>query len=156
MRPSAFAEWSAAGGFPDDSIFHQHAKFDRRSTDVIAAASAHLIMVVRDPYDTFVALSYWEQDRAARGDFKDHVRPRSSLGGNPLDHPDVFAFLVNDFGRINLAQANGWLQSGRATVIRYEDLHRDPVAALTMAEERIDPAPRSGSPAPSRPAVPRR
>ena len=59
--------------------------------------------------------------------------------GKPLDHPDVLAFLDADGYRTNLLKANEWLHSGRAVVLRYEGLHRDPVGELTRATNRIEP-----------------
>ena len=41
-------------------------------------------------------------------------------------------------------RADEWIHSGRAIVVRYEDLHRDPVAALTRVTNRLS---RSTAPA---------
>jgi hypothetical protein len=38
-----------------------------------------------------------------------------------------------------LIRARNWLQSGRSVVIRYEELHSDPVAALTRTTDQIRP-----------------
>lgn len=140
-RPRAITDWIASGGFPDDAIFHQHAKFTPRRADALEQAPAQLLTVVRDPYDTFVSLYYWVQDRTAHGEFNrkdDKVRPRDDLRGKPLDHPEVLAFLRDDFGS-GLARANGWLHSGRALPIRYEDIHRDAVATLRTVTDRLAP-----------------
>lgn len=137
-RPDAFAAWVEAGGFADGTIFHQHAKFSRRLAREMAAAPAHLIAVIRDPYDTFVSLYFWAQDRAAHGELGERERPRNSILDKPLDHPDVVAFLAEGYGQY-VAQANEWLHSGRAEVVRYEDLHRDPIATLRRVTDRIEP-----------------
>lgn len=139
-RPDALAAWIEAGGFADGTIFHHHAKFSRRLVRVLEAAPARLVTVVRDPYDTFVSLYYWAQDRAAHGEAGDRDRPRNALVGKPLDDPGVLAFLADGFDQ-NLFQANEWLHSGRAIVVRYEDLHRDPVAALHRVTDQIGPPP---------------
>ena len=110
--------------------------------DAIEAVSARIVTIVRDPYDVFVSLYYWVQERAERQLGGRRVRPRGSLAGKPLDHPDVLAYLRGDFGA-NLARANGWLHSGRAVVVRYEGLHRDPVAELVRATDRIGPVDRA-------------
>ena len=140
MRPDAFAAWVGAGGFADGTILHQHARFSRRLAREMMAAPAHLIAVVRDPYDTFVSLYFWAQDRATHGELGERERPRNAILDKPLDHPDVLAFLADDF-RHHLSQANEWLHSGRADVVRYEDLHRDPIATLRRVTDRIEPVP---------------
>ncbi len=58
--------------------------------------------------------------------------------GKPLDDPEVLAFLAdpNGFGG-HPRMAHAWLHSGRAIAVRYEDLHHDPVAALTCVTEQI-------------------
>ena len=137
----AFVAWAAAGGFPDGSLFHQHRRFDPGLADAIEAVPARLVTIVRDPYDAFVSLYHWAQEKAARAPRGAAPRPRDRLVGKPLDHPDVLAYLADEFRR-NLALAAGWLRSGRAVVVRYEGLHRDPVGELTGATERIAPVER--------------
>lgn len=135
-RPRAIAEWIAAGGFRDNSIFHQHARYTPPLAEALETAPAHLLTVIRDPYDTFVSFYFWAQDRAAHGEFDDRERPRDAIIGKPLDHPDVLAFLADDFGRY-VAQANDWLHSGRAIPVRYDDLHRDVLATLRSVTDRL-------------------
>lgn len=137
-KPQALADWIAAGGFPDNTIFHQHARFSPRLADVLDAAPAHLLTPIRDPYDAFVSFYYWAQDRAAHREFKDKPRPRDAIIGKPLDHPDVLAYLSGDYGRL-LSQAATWLHSGRATPIRYEHLHGDALASLRSVTDRLGP-----------------
>ena len=36
----------------------------------------------------------------------------------------------------------GWIKSGRTPVIRYEDLHQDPIGALAQLEQHLGPVPR--------------
>lgn len=139
-RPAAFAAWIEAGGFADGTILHQHCKFSPRMVTAIEAAPAHPVTVVRDPYDTFVSLYYWAQDRSAHGEFDEKDRPRNAIIGKPLDHPDVLAYLADGFSQ-NLASANAWLHSGRALAVRYEDMHRDPEAELRRVTDRLAPLP---------------
>ena len=144
IRPAAFREWIAQGGFPDQTIFHIHARYSPRLTNAIEAAPASVVTIVRDPYDAFVSMYYWLQTRAthdeAAGKVRSKVRPRDALIGKPLDHPDVLAFLADRFGQ-TIANANGWLQSGRSVIVRYEHLHRDPAAELTRATEQLRSVP---------------
>jgi hypothetical protein len=132
--------WVAEGGFPDQTIFHLHCRFKADLCDVIEAVPAHIVTVVRDPYDAFVSRYYWTQERLPADREKAERRSRQRMVGRPLDDPEVLGFLADrrGFGG-HLESALGWLHGGRATVIRYENLHRDPVAELTHATEAICP-----------------
>jgi hypothetical protein len=138
VTPEDFQAWVAAGEFPDGTIFHQHCRYTPAVADAVAAAPAHLVTIVRDPYDAFVSLYYWAQEKRERGLTHGRTRPRDAVVGKPLDHPDVLSYLGKSYG-VNLDKALGWLQSGRAIPVRYEALHADPVAALTEVTEQIAP-----------------
>ena len=131
--PETLAAFVQAGGFPDGSMFHHHTRFHRRLCDVIDAIPAHHVTIVRDPYDVFVSMYFWEQERSSRGLGRDQPRPRHAMYGKPLDHEDVLAFLGDGFGQ-HIARANGWLHSGRAIPIRYEELHTDPVGRAATSD----------------------
>ena len=139
--PETFAAFVRDGGFPENNLFYHHAKFNPRLCNVIEAIPAHQVTIVRDPYDIFVSLYYWEQERSSRGLGRDRPRPRHAIAGKPLDHDDVLTFLADGFGR-NLDRAEGWLHSGRAIPVRYEDLHSDPIATLRRVTDHIEPVPR--------------
>ena len=136
--PETLAEFVAAGNFPDDSMFHHHAKFTARLCNVIDAIPAHNVTLCRDPYDVFVSMYFWEQERSARGLGRSQARPRHAMAGKPIDHPDVLHFLSNSFGA-HINRAIGWQECGRAIPIRYEELHHDPVSALMRVTGAIDP-----------------
>ena len=137
-RPEAVRAWAARGGFRDNSIYFQHCRFSDALCDVLEAVPAQLVTVIRDPYDIFVSYYHWVQERAARehGRGKDHKR--DVLTGKALDDPVVRAYVAQQFGS-NLTRANGWLHSGRAIVVRYEGLHRDPVAELERVTTQLQP-----------------
>ncbi|MFT4036793.1 MAG: hypothetical protein QM692_01330, partial [Thermomicrobiales bacterium] len=61
-----------------------------------------------------------------------------ALYGRAIDDPEVLDFVANSFGG-HINRAIGWQESGRALPIRYEELHRDPVAALTRLTDAISP-----------------
>jgi hypothetical protein len=141
--PNGFRTWIESGGFPDQSIFHQHCKWSPRLSDVFEAAGVHLVTIVRDPYDVFVSLYRWIQEepvvaRSLRDAGTTRSRPRDAVIGKPLDHQDVLDFLAGDFGSF-LDKAGGWKHSGRAVVVRYEGLHGDPVGELTRTTDVIQP-----------------
>lgn len=133
-----FAAWAAGGGFPDDTIFHQHYKYSTLLADAADAVPAHLVSIIRDPYDAFVSTYFTIQQHdpttAAR------ARNRSDLYGKDL-HSDEVLDMLREGGYLgNLSKANDWLHSGRAIVLRYEDLHADPVATLSSLTDRLGPA----------------
>jgi Sulfotransferase domain len=143
----AVRAWVEAGGFPDQSITHMHRGFDCKFCDVIEAIPAHLVTVVRDPYDVFVSRYYWTQrptlGNRSGNSRKAKRRPWQSMVGQSLDDPAVLAFLAapKGFGS-SIGSTNKWLHSGRAIAVRYEDLHDDPVAALTRVTKQIAPVER--------------
>lgn len=136
--PETLAEFVAAGQFPDNAMFHHHAKFTPRLCNVFDAIPAHNVTLCRDPYDVFVSMYFWEQERSARGLGRDRARPRHAMYGKPIDHPDVLDFLRNAFGG-HINRAIGWQESGRAIPIRYEELHQNPVPALMRVTGAIEP-----------------
>ena len=140
--PAKFKQWVANGGFKDGWIFHQHCRYNRRLADAIEAVPAHTVTIIRDPYDQFVSLYYWLQSRAAfdqaRHKVRSKERPRDTIIGKPLDHPDVLAYLQEEFPNY-LVKANDWAHSGRSIVVRYEDLHRDPIGELERVTDQIQP-----------------
>lgn len=140
-KPKLFREWARRGGFPDGSIFHLHCRYKSKLADEIEAVPAKIVTIVRDPYDAFVSRYFWTQERKPNDQERAERRPRQRMVGKPLDDPEVLAFLAdpNGFGG-HLRTALGWLHSGRAIVVRYEELHHDPVAALTRVTEQIAPA----------------
>lgn len=138
--PETLSAFVARGGFPDGSMFHHHTRFHRRLCDGIDAIPAHNVTIVRDPYDVFVSMYFWEQERTSRGLGRDQPRPRNAMYDKPLDHEDVIGFLADGFGP-HIARANGWLHSKRAIPIRYEELHDDPIGALSRVTSQIEPVP---------------
>jgi hypothetical protein len=136
----AVRAWAQAGGFQDGWIMHMHRRFSPRFCDAVEAIPAHLVTVVRDPYDAFVSYYYWSQRRTPTDREKAERRPRQTMVGKPLDDPEVLAFLADPKGfGSHLGTADAWLHSGRAIPVRYEDLHRCPLEALTRVTEQIAP-----------------
>ncbi|HEX5499210.1 MAG TPA: sulfotransferase domain-containing protein [Thermomicrobiales bacterium] len=135
----------ASGGFPDNSIFHQHCRFRTDLADAVAETPAHLVTVVRNPYDAFLSYYHWVQVRSPHDDDageRSGARPRSRMIGRALDDPEVLAFLADDYGAM-LMKANDWLHSGRALVVRFEELNRDPVGTIERLTDQIAPVARA-------------
>jgi hypothetical protein len=64
--------------------------------------------------------------------------------GKSLDDPEVLRFLADPkgFGSL-LSRADEWVHSGRAILVRYEELHQCPIEALTRVTEQIAPVERA-------------
>ena len=135
----ALLSWLAADRFPDNTIYHQHYDYSPEIAAALAAVPARLVTIVRDPYDAFVSTYHTLQQHAA--DDNQKGRKFTEIMGKPLDHPDVVDFLRRGGYRNNLLKARDWAASGRAVVLRYEDLIYDPVAELRRATHSIPPAP---------------
>ena len=133
----SLTSWLAADGFPDETIFHQHYDFAPEIADAIDAVPAHLVTIIRDPYDAFVSTYYTLQLHAAEENRKKRKFPE--LMGKPLDDPAVIEFLRQGGYRNNLEKARAWTMSGRTVVLRYENLSREPLAELRRATEEIAP-----------------
>lgn len=132
-----FRDWVAAGGFADGTIYHQHYEYDPAIPTILAGLPAHLVTLVRDPYDAFVSTYYtlqqhWEENNRRN-------RRMVELMGKPLDDPAVIAFLRDGGYRHNLQKAKDWMGCPEAVTLRYEALHADPVAELGRAGERLGP-----------------
>ena len=141
-NPAKFRQWVAEGNFADNTIFHQHCRYTSKLCDVVDAIPAHIVTIVRDPYDSFVSMYYWIQTRSAydegRGKVRPNHRPKDNMIGKAIDDPEILEFLTTSYGE-NLRRANDWVHSGRAAVARYEALHADPVGELTKLTNAIAP-----------------
>lgn len=129
--------WLDDGRFLDGTIFHQHYDFAPEIADALETVPARLVTIVRDPYDAFVSTYYTLQQHAAENNQKG--RKFTELMGKPLDDPAVVEFLRRGGYANNLQKARDWATSGRAVVLRYEDLSQDPLAALRRAAAQIAP-----------------
>src|SRR5918994_409106 len=114
----SLTSWLEAGLFPDGTIFHQHYDFSPEIANALDDVPAHLVTIVRDPYDAFVSTYYTLQHHAAEQNRKE--RKFTELMGKPLDDPAVIEFLRSGRYRNNLEKARDWITSGRAVVLRYE------------------------------------
>jgi hypothetical protein len=141
-----FSRFVSEGRFPKNSIFHQHCRYKPALCDVIDEIPAHLVTIVRDPYDAFVSMYHWIQTRTdydqKRGRVRRKERPRNVMVGKAIDDPVILDYLADGYGD-QIRRANEWVHCGRAIVVRYEELHRDPVAELTRVTDAIEPVDRA-------------
>ncbi|MCC7022798.1 MAG: sulfotransferase domain-containing protein [Thermomicrobiales bacterium] len=137
-----FKKFVDEGRFPENTIFHQHVKYKPALCDIIDTIPAHLVTIVRDPYDAFVSMYHWMQTRTEydreRGRVRPKERPRDAMYDKPIDDPAVLDFLATSYGE-QIQRAHDWVTSGRAIVVRYEDLHKDAVETLTRVTDQIEP-----------------
>jgi hypothetical protein len=141
QRPQyhVFKEWAEDGNFPEGTIFHQHYDYKPEFVDAIEAVPAHVVTIIRDPYDSFVSSYFTTQSHGENG--RRRGRRIDLMAGKPLDDPDVVAYLQNGGFRNNMRRAKEWLESGRTSIVRYERLHADPIEELRAVTDRIQPVP---------------
>lgn len=132
-------QWIDEGKFPDGTIFHQHFRYTDKLADLVEAVPAHLVTIVRDPYDTFVSNYFAVQNRDGNTD--NRSRQTNAILDKPLDSPEVYEYLRSGGFRMNMQRAHEWITSGRSIILRYENLHSDPVAELTKLTQAIQPVP---------------
>lgn len=137
-------DWIAGGGFPDGSILQHHSAYSQEFVDALDDVPTHVLAIVRDPYEAFVDQYNQAQSQTEREGRAQRSRQRRSdvMSGKPIDHPDVIGFLGRDL-RETLVKVDEWRRSGRATMLRYEDLRVDPAGAIRSLVERfgaVDPA----------------
>src|SRR3954453_14358203 len=102
----ALESWLAANRFPDGTIFHQHYDYAPEVADALDAVPAHLVTIVRDPYDAFVSTYYTLQQHSSENNQKG--RKFTELMGKPLNDPVVIEFLRQGGYRNNLEKARDW------------------------------------------------
>jgi hypothetical protein len=125
------------GRFLPNSVFHQHFWATDELIDAVRSIGAHLVTVLRDPYDMFVSFYHYVQ-RFPDG-FVRNAEPAAAIIGKDIGHADVLAFLAQEYGR-DLANALAWCERPDATIeLRYERLQADTARELRRATDRIRP-----------------
>jgi hypothetical protein len=100
-----------------------------------------LVTITRNPADIFFSL-YQFVNALKQADLGGEITadPRyRKLIGNALDSAEVLDFLVHDFNEVTGSAL--WILSGKALVVRYEDLNPRPEATLAELCKRIWPVP---------------
>ena len=134
-----FKEWIEAGSFPDGTIFHQHYDYRPELADLIEAVPAHAVTIIRDPYDGFVSSYFTIQQH--KNDGLRSGRRTDVMMGKPLSDQAVIDYLRNGGFRNNMRRALEWMQSGRTHIVRYEQLHANPIEELRAVTDKIEPVP---------------
>jgi hypothetical protein len=131
--------WLEGENFPDGTIFHQHFDYSDELADLVDAVPAHLVTIIRDPYDGFVSAYFTIQQHKDTG--RRSGRRTDVIAGKSLSDPDVMEYLRNGGFRNNMRRAKAWMESGRTLVVRYERLHSDPIEELRSVTDMIQPVP---------------
>lgn len=141
QRPQAqlLRTWLEEEKFPDGTIFHQHYDYNDELADLVDAVPAHMVTIIRDPYDGFVSTYFTVQQHKDTG--KRSGRRTDVIAGKPLSDPDVVEYLRNGGFRNNMRRAKEWMESGRTMVVRYERLHSDPIEELRSVTDNIQAVP---------------
>lgn len=131
-----FEEFCNAERFADDSIFHQHFVPTERFFEIVEKVNCRVLTAIRNPYDIFVSLYFYIQN--FRADFVKAADPGAVLIDRPIDDPIVLEFLKYTFDEF-LRSACRWVGGGKSIIVRYEDLHADPFAAISRITNLIQP-----------------
>jgi hypothetical protein len=131
--------WLEGGNFPDGTIFHQHYEYKDELATLVDSVPAHLVTIIRDPYDAFVSAYFTIQQHKDTG--RRSGRRSDAIAGKPLSDPDVIEYLRNGGFRNNMRRAKEWMESGRTLVVRYERLHSDPIEEIRSVTNTIQPVP---------------
>jgi hypothetical protein len=134
LRANGFAKFVTEGRFPEHAIVQQHLLPSAALLDAAWSISCRLVTVVRDPYDTFVSFYCYVNRMPER--FRD--TPAGIMTGKPIDHPDVLDFLRNSYPRY-LKMSRHWVKCGKATVVRYEELHAAPLESVRSLADCLEP-----------------
>lgn len=132
-----FRAWVESGGFPENGVFHHHYDYSPELCDVAEQHGIHLATILRDPYDTFVSRYFFTQAQADNPK-REKNQSHDAMIGKPIDAPESLDYLAHGFAN-TLDKGIEWLESGRSVVVRYENLHADPMAELTRATDAIQP-----------------
>lgn len=135
---TAFRRFVESGDFADGSIFHDHFYYSPEFRPLADSIGCHIVTVIRDPYDMFVSYYHYIQRFSESFILAAPNSPESRAVGKAIDSPEALLVLKSPFGWY-LLQANQWMHSGDSAVVRYEELHDDPVGAVQSLTARIEP-----------------
>ena len=133
-------EYPRRGSF----VTHQHVLPVRELFAWGDPLGVHYITILRHPGDMLLSLYHYVNNMAQN--WKEAGRigkiPSHGLIGQPLDGKAVREYMEVHFADECLHKSVAWINSGRATVLRYEDLHLSPETALSRLAEDLCPVSR--------------
>lgn len=125
-----------SGWFGENSIFHQHFEPQETLYDLVDFVEAHLVTILRNPYDAFVSLYFFVQNMPQKFGPEHHLHV---LCDREINNQAVLEFLEDsEFGyRVYLQLAFDWIRSQRSTIVRYENLRNSPKRTLQHVSRSI-------------------
>lgn len=102
----------------------------------LEAENIHVLSLVRHPADAFLSLYHYvnrRKNRPATGKWHELLENRK------LDDDDVYRFLERYFYLMFIERGLGWMETGKAIIVRYEDLRLDTKNTLRAVTNRIRP-----------------
>ena len=136
--PEEFRLWVEAGSFPENAVFHHHYDYSETLCDVAETHGIHVATILRDPYDIFVSRYFFTQAQADHPKSWRENQPHDAMIGKLIDSPEALDYLAHGFAG-TLDKGIAWLQSGHSLVVRYENLHLDPMTELSRVTNAIQP-----------------
>ena len=136
--PESLLKKAERGWFEENSIFHQHFRPTDEFLALAKELNCTLITTLRNPYDAFVSF-YFHIQNQPRKFAAPH--PNARILGKAIGDPEVLEFIgarKGDFGA-QLVWARRWVGCDCSHIVRYEDLHTDPLAALREVTDAIEP-----------------
>ena len=119
-------------------ITHQHYKVTPDIVDYGRRNGITFVTTIRHPGDALVSKFHFVQSLDGRWAWTDDDPSPDLLHDGETIGEHTLAYVQHDFAD-SLDTSLGWMQSAESHVVRYEDLWRDPVAALQALTASIRP-----------------
>lgn len=125
-------------------VAHQHYSCSPELLAWGRQEDVRFLTLLRHPGDVFVSFYYYLNTFSPILEAQGWSRSRSAraLVGERIDSPQVLHFLESHFLPVILQKSLGWLLSGEALCVRYEDLRQEGFATLESLTDQIQPVPR--------------
>jgi hypothetical protein len=110
-------------------VSHEHLKPTPQVLEWGENLGVHFITMIRHPADMFLSLYHYMNTFVAQQGVV-AKSPCQSMIGETLDSPKTLEYLRSGFRAEYFDLSTQWIHSGRALVVRYENLHLDPEGVL--------------------------
>ena len=146
-----FMQYVSEGRLPDNTIFHQHCRYNPSSAissirfRLISSPSSAIRMTPSSPCTTGSrpeptmtasadVSARCDRARGTRG-LARHLNGRATRWWASPSMIPLSSSTSRTSTALSSVRAAEWVHSGRAIVVRYEDLHRDPVAGVDSRDQ---------------------
>lgn len=123
----------------DRFVFYEHFRPTQQVLDWGRENNVTFITLLRHPVDLFISLYHFLNHMAETGldPSITSIPTYAKLIGQPLDGKSVFDFMINDFREPTISLS--WIHSGKALVVRYEELNKETESTLVRLTNQIEP-----------------